>query len=588
MRIHSLGDKEQGIVHVVGPQLGLTMPGITVVCGDSHTSTHGAFGAMAFGIGTSEVEHVLATQTLPLKPFKTMAITVEGELKPGVTAKDIILAIIAKIGANGGQGYVLEFRGSAIRSLSMEGRMTMCNMSIEAGARAGMIAPDETTFAYVKDKPHAPQGTDWDDAVAYWRTLPSDEGAVYDAEVFLDANELEPFVTWGTNPGQGVSLSDVVPTPADIADPNERAAAERALEYMDLEAGTPMKDIPVDAVFMGSCTNSRIEDLRAFASVIEGRTKAENVRVMVVPGSARVRLEAEAEGLDKVFTDFGAEWRFAGCSMCLGMNPDQLAPGERCASTSNRNFEGRQGKGVARTSCRRSSPRPRPCAEPCRAPPTWTPCPGRTRPRPFRPGRRPDMEKFTTHTGVAAPLKRSAVDTDQIIPAVFLKRVTKTGFEDALFSNWRQDPGFVLNQDAYRSASVLVAGPDFGTGSSREHAVWALRDYGFRVVLSPKFADIFRGNAGKQGLVTGVISEDDLERIWAVIEAQPGIGMTVDLTAKTATVGDLQVSFEIDDYTRWRLLEGLDDIGLTLRDEDKITQFEARREAWRPRTLPVR
>ena len=252
---------------------------------------------------------------------------------------------IAKIGANGGQGYVLEFRGSAIRSLSMEGRMTMCNMSIEAGARAGMIAPDETTFDYVKGRPHAPTGQDWDDAVAYWRTLPSDEGAVYDAEVFLDATELEPFVTWGTNPGQGVSLSDVVPDPASFTDPNERAAAERALEYMDLAAGTPLKDVEVDAVFMGSCTNSRIEDLRAFASVIEGRQKAEHVRVMVVPGSARVRLEAEAEGLDKVFTEFGAEWRFAGCSMCLGMNPDQLAPGERCASTSNRNFEGRQGKG---------------------------------------------------------------------------------------------------------------------------------------------------------------------------------------------------------------------------------------------------
>ncbi|MDT0186353.1 3-isopropylmalate dehydratase large subunit [Microbacterium sp. ARD31] len=345
VRLHSLGDKEQGIVHVVGPQLGLTMPGITVVCGDSHTSTHGAFGAMAFGIGTSEVEHVLATQTLPLKPFKTMAITVEGALRPGVTAKDIILAVIAKIGTNGGQGYVLEFRGSAIRALSMEGRMTICNMSIEAGARAGMVAPDETTFAYLKGRPHAPEGQDWEDAVAYWRTLPSDEGAVYDAEVYLDADELEPFVTWGTNPGQGVSLSDSVPDPAAIADPNERAAAERALEYMDLRAGTPMKDIPVDAVFMGSCTNSRIEDLRAFASVIKGRKKADGVRVMVVPGSARVRLEAEAEGLDKVFTDFGAEWRFAGCSMCLGMNPDQLAPGERCASTSNRNFEGRQGKG---------------------------------------------------------------------------------------------------------------------------------------------------------------------------------------------------------------------------------------------------
>ncbi|HEY8590868.1 MAG TPA: 3-isopropylmalate dehydratase large subunit [Naasia sp.] len=345
IRLHSLGDLEQGIVHVVGPQLGLTMPGITVVCGDSHTSTHGAFGAMAFGIGTSEVEHVLATQTLPLKPFKTMAITVEGELRPGVTAKDIILAVIAKIGTGGGQGYVLEYRGSAIRALSMEGRMTICNMSIEAGARAGMVAPDETTYAYLQGRPHAPQGADWDAAVAYWNTLATEDDAVFDAEVFLDANELEPFVTWGTNPGQGVSLSERVPDPGTILDPNERASAERAVEYMDLRPGTPMKEIPVDAVFMGSCTNSRIEDLRAFASVIKGRTKAPGVRVMVVPGSARVRIEAEAEGLHEVFEEFGAEWRFAGCSMCLGMNPDQLAPGERCASTSNRNFEGRQGKG---------------------------------------------------------------------------------------------------------------------------------------------------------------------------------------------------------------------------------------------------
>ncbi|MFC4139190.1 MULTISPECIES: 3-isopropylmalate dehydratase large subunit [unclassified Microbacterium] len=345
VRLHSLGDAEQGIVHVVGPQLGLTMPGITVVCGDSHTSTHGAFGAMAFGIGTSEVEHVMATQTLPLKPFKTMAINVEGTLRPGVTAKDIILAVIAKIGTGGGQGYVLEYRGSAIRALSMEGRMTICNMSIEAGARAGMVAPDEITFDYVQGRPHAPQGQDWDDAVAYWRTLPTDEGAEFDAEVFIDANELEPFVTWGTNPGQGSSLSSTVPDPAEITDPNARAAAERALEYMDLTPGTPLKDVQVDAVFMGSCTNSRIEDLRAFASVIKGKKKADGVRVMVVPGSARVRLEAEAEGIDRIVEEFGAEWRFAGCSMCLGMNPDQLAPGERCASTSNRNFEGRQGKG---------------------------------------------------------------------------------------------------------------------------------------------------------------------------------------------------------------------------------------------------
>ena len=346
IRLHSLGDIEQGIVHVVGPQLGLTLPGITVVCGDSHTSTHGAFGAMAFGIGTSEVEHVLATQTLPVKPFKTMAITVEGELKPGVTAKDIILAVIAKIGTGGGQGYVLEYRGSAIRSLSMDGRMTICNMSIEAGARAGMVAPDETTFEYVKGRPHAPQGADWDEALAYWKTLPTDEGAVFDAEVFLDANELEPFVTWGTNPGQGVPLNDAVPDPASIADPNEKAAALRALEYMDLKPGTRMKDITVDTVFMGSCTNSRLDDLRIFASIIKGQKKADHVRLMVVPGSARVRLEAEAEGIDKIVEEFGGEWRFAGCSMCLGMNPDQLAPGERAASTSNRNFEGRQGKGA--------------------------------------------------------------------------------------------------------------------------------------------------------------------------------------------------------------------------------------------------
>ena len=346
IRLHSLGDKNQGIVHVVGPQLGLTMPGITVVCGDSHTSTHGAFGALAMGIGTSEVEHVLATQTLPLKPFKTMAINVEGTLRPGVTSKDIILAVIAKISTGGGQGYVLEYRGSAIRSLSMEARMTICNMSIEAGARAGMVAPDQITFDYLKGRPHAPTGKDWDEAVAYWKTLPTDDGAKFDAEVFLDADTLDPFVTWGTNPGQGVSLLDSVPDPEDILDPNEKAAAIRALEYMDLKPGTRMKDIRVDTVFLGSCTNSRIEDLRAAAAIIEGKKKADGIRMMVVPGSQKVRIQAEEEGLDKIFKDFGAEWRFAGCSMCLGMNPDQLAAGERAASTSNRNFEGRQGKGA--------------------------------------------------------------------------------------------------------------------------------------------------------------------------------------------------------------------------------------------------
>ena len=345
VRLHSLGDADQGIVHVVGPQLGLTQPGMTIVCGDSHTSTHGAFGALAFGIGTSQVEHVLATQTLPMAPFKTMAITVNGSLPAGSTAKDIILAVIAKIGTGGGQGYVLEYRGQAIRELSMEGRMTICNMSIEAGARAGMIAPDQTTFDYIKGRPHAPEGEDWDRAVEYWSSLASDEDAVFDAEVVLEAADIEPFVTWGTNPGQGIPLSHAVPSPDDFEDENDKVAAERALEYMDLKAGTPMKEIPVDVVFLGSCTNSRIEDLRAAADIVRGRTIAENVRMMVVPGSQKVRAQAEAEGLDKVFKDFGADWRFAGCSMCLGMNPDQLAPGERCASTSNRNFEGRQGKG---------------------------------------------------------------------------------------------------------------------------------------------------------------------------------------------------------------------------------------------------
>ncbi|WP_404349304.1 3-isopropylmalate dehydratase large subunit [Phycicoccus jejuensis] len=343
--LYPMGDAEQGIVHVVGPQLGLTQPGMTIVCGDSHTSTHGAFGALAFGIGTSEVEHVLATQTLPLKPFRTMAVTVEGELSPGVTAKDIVLAVIAKIGTGGGQGHVIEYRGSAIRALSMEARMTVCNMSIEAGARAGMIAPDETTFEYVRGRDHAPTGADWDAAVEAWRELRSDDDAEFDTEVTLDAASLTPFVTWGTNPGQGSPLGEAVPDPESMGDDNDKVAARRALEYMGLEAGTPLREIHVDTVFVGSCTNGRIEDLRAAAEVIEGRHVADGVRMLVVPGSARVRVQAEAEGLHEVFTAAGAEWRLPGCSMCLGMNPDQLAPGERSASTSNRNFEGRQGKG---------------------------------------------------------------------------------------------------------------------------------------------------------------------------------------------------------------------------------------------------
>lgn len=345
VRLHPLGDAEQGIVHVVGPQLGLTQPGMTVVCGDSHTSTHGAFGALAFGIGTSEVEHVLATQALPQTRPKTMAVTINGALPPGVTAKDLVLTLISEVGTGGGAGYVVEYRGEAIEALSMEARMTICNMSIEWGAKAGLIAPDETTFAFVEGRAHAPKDAEWEAALEYWKTLRTDDDAVFDREVVLDASSMTPFVTWGTNPGQGVSLGSVVPNPDSFDDDAERTAAERALTYMDLTAGTRMRDVEVDTVFLGSCTNGRIEDLRAAASVVEGRQVADSVRMLVVPGSARVRLQAEAEGLDRIFLDAGAEWRAAGCSMCLGMNPDQLSPGERAASTSNRNFEGRQGKG---------------------------------------------------------------------------------------------------------------------------------------------------------------------------------------------------------------------------------------------------
>jgi 3-isopropylmalate/(R)-2-methylmalate dehydratase large subunit len=345
VRLHPLGDVEQGVVHVVGPQLGLTQPGMTVVCGDSHTSTHGAFGALAFGIGTSQVEHVLATQTLPMAPFRTMAVTVNGELPDDVTAKDLILAIIARIGTGGGQGYVIEYRGEAVEKLSMEARMTICNMSIEAGARAGMIAPDETTFEYVEGREHAPRGAEWDAAVEYWKTLRTDDDAVFDHEVVIEGGELAPFVTWGTNPGQGAPLSQSVPDPASFEDEAARYAAEKALEYMGLSAGQPLREVGVDTVFVGSCTNGRIEDLRSAAAVLRGRQVADGTRMLVVPGSVRVSLQAVEEGLDKVFTDAGAEWRHAGCSMCLGMNPDQLQPGERAASTSNRNFEGRQGKG---------------------------------------------------------------------------------------------------------------------------------------------------------------------------------------------------------------------------------------------------
>jgi len=340
-----MGDPNQGIVHVIGPEQGWTQPGMTIVCGDSHTSTHGAFGALAFGIGTSEVEHVLATQTLGQVRPKTMAVTVEGELAPGVTAKDVALAIIGTIGTGGGIGHVIEYRGSAIRSLTMEGRLTLCNMSIEGGARAGLVAPDEVTFAYLRGLDHAPKDADWDEALAYWKTLPTDDGATFDKEVVIPAASIAPHVTWGTNPAQVTTIDGSVPDPETMEDPGEREAAVRALAYMGLAAGTPMREVAVDTVFLGSCTNSRIEDLRAAAAVLKGRHVHAGLRALVVPGSHRVKALAESEGLDAVFENAGFEWRQPGCSMCLAMNPDKLAVGERCASTSNRNFEGRQGRG---------------------------------------------------------------------------------------------------------------------------------------------------------------------------------------------------------------------------------------------------
>jgi 3-isopropylmalate/(R)-2-methylmalate dehydratase large subunit len=345
VRLYALGSQEQGIVHVISPQLGLTQPGMVIVCGDSHTSTHGAFGAIAFGIGTSEVEHVLATQTIAQARPRTMAITVDGALPPEVSAKDVILGIIARIGVRGGAGAIVEYRGSTIRALSMEGRMTVCNMSIEAGARAGMVAPDDTTFAYLEGRPFAPKGAEWERALDAWRAMATDESASFDREVRIDAAALRPYVTWGTNPAQSATIDGAVPDPDAFDDPGRREAAERALAYQALRPGTPIRDIAVDAVFIGSCTNARIEDLRAAAGVLEGRRVRSGLRALVVPGSARVKEQAEREGLDRVFREAGFEWRSAGCSMCLGMNPDVLRPGERCASTSNRNFEGRQGPG---------------------------------------------------------------------------------------------------------------------------------------------------------------------------------------------------------------------------------------------------
>ena len=617
-----LGDKRQGIVHIIGPEQGFTLPGTTVVCGDSHTSTHGAFGALAFGIGTSEVEHVLATQTLITKRSKNMRIQVDGALSPGVSSKDMILYAIGVIGTAGGTGAVIEFCGSAIRGLSMEARMSICNMSIEAGARAGMIAPDETTFEYLKGKPLAPKldSQEWKKAVKYWSSLKTDEGAAFDEDIIIDAKEITPTVSWGTSPQDVVPITGVVPNPDDLPTAPARDSARRALDYMGLSPGTRMEDIEIDKVFIGSCTNSRIEDLRAAALIVDGKKIAPRLkRAMVVPGSGLVKKQAESEGLDKIFVDAGFEWREAGCSMCLGMNPDILSPKERCASTSNRNFEGRQGAG-GRTHL--MSPVMAAAAAivgklaDVRNMSDGNVSPAKTQPKTQLDPDIPDIDtdddlerildlpedeqphadnatasssggqpKFTTLRGIAAPMERSNVDTDAIIPKQFLKTIKRTGLGTALFYALRynedgtEKPDFILNMEPYRHAKMLVVtGPNFGCGSSREHAPWALLDFGIMCIIGPSYADIFFNNTFKNGMLPLIIPD---QRILLNIaeEAKAGREIEVDLPNQRVNdaSGNKLADFEVEEFRKHCLVNGLDDIGLTMQMEDKIRTFEDRR-----------
>ena len=617
-----LGDKRQGIVHIIGPEQGFTLPGTTVVCGDSHTSTHGAFGALAFGIGTSEVEHVLATQTLITKRSKNMRIQVDGALAPGVSSKDIILHAIGMIGTAGGTGAVIEYCGSAIRALSMEARMSICNMSIEAGARAGMIAPDETTFNYLKGRPLAPtvDSPEWKKAVRYWSSLRTDPGAKFDEDVFIDAKDIIPTVSWGTSPQDVVPITGVVPNPEDFPTEPTKESARRALEYMGLTPGTKMEDVELDKIFIGSCTNARIEDLRAAAKIVEGKKIAPNLkRAMVVPGSGLVKKQAESEGLDKVFLDAGFEWREAGCSMCLGMNPDILSPKERCASTSNRNFEGRQGAGgrthlmspvmaaaaaiVGKLADVRKLTEHN--ATPSKAAPKTELNPEISDidtdddierlldlPEDNQPHANSSsasssggQPKFTTLKGIAAPMERSNVDTDAIIPKQFLKTIKRTGLGSALFYALRfnedgtEKPDFVLNKEPYRHAKILVVtGPNFGCGSSREHAPWALLDFGITCIIAPSYADIFFNNTFKNGMLPLAITDQPtLEKI--ADEARAGHEIEVDLVnqeVKDAS-GKTLAYFDVEEFRKHCLVNGLDDIGLTMQMEDKIRKFEDRR-----------
>ena len=601
-----LDDKRQGVVHIIGPEQGFTLPGSTVVCGDSHTATHGAFGALAFGIGTSEVEHVLATQTLLQKPSKNMRITVDGPFNQGVTSKDFILHVIGVIGTAGGTGSVIEFAGDAIKNLSMEARMSICNMAIEAGARAGLIAPDDVTFEYLKGRPMAPRGETWDKAISYWKTIASDSDAVYDSEIVVKGVDVEPTVTWGTSPQDVVPISGVVPDPAESSDPQRKAAMERALTYMGLIPGTKMEEIVIDKVFIGSCTNGRIEDLRAVARIARGRKVADSVYAMVVPGSGIVKEQAEAEGLHTILIEAGFDWREPGCSMCLAMNPDKLLPQERCASTSNRNFEGRQGNGgrthlvspamaaAAAITGKLSDVRKFDmCAE---FPITDSRiylgdevviAPEAKKGKGGRVFDSDAVPKFVTLKGTAAVLDLQNIDTDMIIPKQFLKTIKRTGLGVSAFYEMRYNEDgseredFVLNKAGFRNAKILIAGDNFGCGSSREHAPWAINDFGIRCIISTSFADIFFNNCFKNGMLPIKLPEPQIRKLME--NAGAGSELEVDLQAQVIRSPDgSEVTFDVDEFRKHCLLNGLDDIGLTMQKSDKITGFEKSRSTQYP------
>lgn len=634
-----MSDERQGIVHIVGPEQGFTLPGTTVVCGDSHTSTHGAFGSLAFGIGTSEVEHVLATQTIIQAKSKNMRIQVNGDLAEGITSKDLVLHVIGVIGTAGGTGCVIEFAGKAIEGLSMEARMSICNMAIEAGARAGMIKPDEITFNYIKGRPLAPKDEEWDKALSYWRTLHSDENAKFDYDIQINAADIVPTITWGNSPQDALPITAKVPDPSTASDPIVKSGMERALKYQGLTPNTPLKDIKIDKAFIGSCTNARIEDLRAAAKVAKGHKKADNVKlVLVVPGSGLIKAQAEREGLHKIFEQAGFSWREAGCSMCLGMNPDILDPEERCASTSNRNFEGRQGA-ASRTHLMSpamaaaaaikghftdirefdydSSDEPsvvvgsdedrelqdavyehekQPLSETAsvrneqindipREPETKKSKTIQT------PTTASGMDKFTVLTGITAPLDKANVDTDAIIPKQFLKTIKRTGLKNGLFyeARFTKDPktgkdvetDFPLNVEPYRSAEILlVTGDNFGCGSSREHAPWALKDFGIKCMIAPSFGDIFYNNSCKNGLLPIRIPQDVIRtKLYPLATA--GKKLTVDLPNQQIRNGEtdevLVDNFDIESFRKHCLVNGLDDIGLTLQKEEFISKYEEKR-----------